>query len=74
MVSRTLVDVCQHLLVVDVVDFVLVDVLLIESSDDSESTESLSPVTRNLLFSLFLDTDSLLSCLESPTLDPFKPD
>lgn len=72
--SRTLVDVCQHLLVVDVVDFVLVDVLLIESSDDSESTESLSPVTRNLLFSLFLDTDSLLSCLESPTLDPFKPD
>lgn len=72
--SRTLVDVCQHLLVVEVVDFVLVDVLLIESSDDSESTESLSPVTRNLLFSLFLDTDSLLSCLESPTLDPFKPD
>jgi hypothetical protein len=74
MVSRTLVDVCQHFLVVDVVDFGLVDVLLIESSDDSESTESLSPVTRNLLFSLFLDTDSLLSCLESPTLDPFKPD
>jgi hypothetical protein len=74
MVSRTLVDVCQHLLVVDAVDFVLVVLLLVESSDDSDPTESLSPVTRNLLLSLFLDTDSLLSCVESPTLDPFKPD
>jgi hypothetical protein len=73
-VSRTLVDVCQHLLVVDAVDFVLVVLLLVESSDDSDPTESLSPVTRNLLLSLFLDTDSLLSCVESPTLDPFKPD
>lgn len=72
--SRTLVDVCQHLLVVDAVDFVLVVLLLVESSDDSDPTESLSPVTRNLLLSLFLDTDSLLSCVESPTLDPFKPD